>query len=577
VVTVGGGVGVPLWATSTTRQIPNGAGVPQVPADPPERLAGVMALSVSGLRPGKGIEDNLEALARARAVGIDVGYWIAGDGQLRSDLESFTDRLRLRDRVRFLGSVRRDRLAALLGAADFFSLPSSPEAFGISTLEAMQAGTPVIACRGGGPEGFVTDGVDGFLIAPGDVDGLAAAWRTLSTEAGLRERMGSHARSAASPFTWSANAERIESVLEDAVRTHRPRSPGSDLWWLAVEPTSYMLDKGAAVRAVVPDHRRAFIDGGGDVSTTQLYAAIARRRAKVVLLEGWGDPRMLLAMGLANLAGVPYIVASDTHEPSGGRRGPIRRVIRAVAIRPLVRRAAVLFPGGTPQARYVRELVGGDRQALVLAHMTVDTDGFERAAREITREDRNEIRSSWGCVGTDVAALFVGRLVDEKGVMLLVRALERLPDASIRLVAFGAGPLRSELRRIADRLPIHLAGIAGKEVLAAAYASADVFVLPSRFEPWGLVVNEAMASGLPCVVSDAVGCREDLVTPGETALVFPSGDAEALAEAVGRLAGDAPMRRRIGVAAQTRMQDWSMGTYAASVAEAVALARGSSV
>jgi glycosyltransferase involved in cell wall biosynthesis len=575
VVTVGIGVRVPIWVPA--RQIPNGAAVLQAPADPPERLAAVMALSVSGLRPGKGIEDNLEALARVRADGAEVGYWIGGEGPLRAELDARTDRLGLRDHVRFLGSVRRDRLAALLGAADLFSLPSSPEAFGISTLEAMQAGRPVIACRGEGPEGFVSDGVDGFLITPGDVDGLTAAWKTLSTDAGLRERMGAHARSAAAPITWSANAERIESVLADALRAHQPSAPGRDLWWLGVEPTSYMLDKGAAVREVVPDHRRAFIDGGGDVSTTRLLAAIARRRARVVLVEGWGHPTMLLAMALATLARVPYVVASDSHEPAGGRRGPIRRAIRATAIRPLVRRAAVLFPGGTPQARYVRELVGSGGQPVVLGHMTVDTDGFGRAAQEITREERDAIRSSWGCAGADVALLFVGRLVEQKGVMLLARALERLSDASVRLVVVGAGPLERELRSMADRLPIHLVGPAGKDALASVYASADVFVLPSRSEPWGLVVNEAMASGLPCVVSDAVGCREDLITPEQTGLVFASGDLGALVAAVARLAADPAMRRRIGVAAQARMRDWSMATYAASVAEAVAVARGTSV
>jgi glycosyltransferase involved in cell wall biosynthesis len=132
VITVGEGVGVPLWASVKECRIPNGGGVPTGTAEPPARTARVMALSVSGLRTGKGIEDNLRALAQLRDEGIEVGYWIAGEGYLRSELDALTDRLRLRDRVRFLGSVPRDRLSALLGAADFFALPSSPEAFGIA-------------------------------------------------------------------------------------------------------------------------------------------------------------------------------------------------------------------------------------------------------------------------------------------------------------------------------------------------------------------------------------------------------------------------------------------------------------
>jgi glycosyltransferase involved in cell wall biosynthesis len=574
VITVGEGVGLPLWVSVKEHRIPNGAGVPAGTAEPPARTARVMALSVSGLRTGKGIEDNLAALAQLRDEGVQVGYWIAGEGHLRAELEALTDRLRLRDRVRFLGTVPRDHLAALLGAADFFALPSSPEAFGIAYVEAMQAGLPVIACRGEGPAGFVRNGVDGYLVMPRDHAGIASAWRSLSTDDDLRSRMGATAQRTAAAYTWAANAERVEAVLDHVVTQYRPQVPGRDLCWLGVEPTSYMLDKAEAVRGVIPDVRRAFIDGGGDVSTTQLFAAIVRRRAKVLLLEGWGAPRMLVAMALAVLARVPFIVASDTHEAAGGRRGLLRTVVRTVAIRPLVRRAAVLFPGGTPQARYVRELVGNDRQALMIAHMTVDTDGFARAAREVSPQDRAAVRSSWGCGDGDIALLFVGRLVQDKGLLLLVRALERLRDVPIRLVVYGAGPLESELRRSAERLPIHLAGVGGKEELASAYASADVFVLPSLFEPWGLVVNEAMASGLPCVVSDAVGSSEDLIIAGDTGSVFPSRDVAALAEAVRRLAEDASLRRRMGVEAQRRMQDWSMSTYAASVERAVTIAKG---
>jgi glycosyltransferase involved in cell wall biosynthesis len=574
VITVGEGVGLPLWASVKEHRIPNGAGVPAGIAEPPARTARVMALSVSGLRTGKGIEDNLTALAQLRDEGLEVGYWIAGDGHLRAQLEALTDRLRLRDRVRFLGGVPRDHLAALLRAADFFALPSSPEAFGIAHVEAMQAALPVVACRGEGPAGFVSDGVDGFLVMPRDHAAIASAWRSLSTDADLRYRMGASAQETAAAHTWAANAELVEAVLDRVVTQYRPQALGRDLWWLGVEPTSYMLDKGEAVRGVVPDHRRAFIDGGGDASTTQLYVATVRRRAKVLLLEGWGAPRMLLAMALAVLARVPFIVASDTHEPAGGRRGVLRTAVRTMAIRPLVRRAAVLFPGGTPQARYIRELVGNDRHALVIAHMTVDTDGFARAAREVTPQERAAVRSSWGCRDGDIALLFVGRLVQEKGLLLLVRALERLRDVPIRLVVYGAGPLESELRRNAERLPIHMAGVAGKEELASAYASGDVFVLPSLYEPWGLVVNEAMASGLPCVVSDAVGSSEDLIAAGETGSVFPSGDVAALAELLRSLAGDGSLRRRMGVAAQRRMQDWSMSTYAASVERAVTIAKG---
>jgi glycosyltransferase involved in cell wall biosynthesis len=573
IVTVGAGVDVPLWAITKQRRIPNGAEVPDGVGEPPERTASVMAVSVSGLRRGKGIEDNLASLDRLAADGVDVGYWIAGDGPLRRELEALSRRLGLRERVRFLGSVPRDRLGTLLAASDFFALPSSPEAFGIAYVEAMQAGKPVIACRGEGPAGFTADGEDGFLVTPGNARELDRAWRVLSSDPALRTRMGDHARAAAEPFTWRVNAEAMEWLLAGVIEEHEPRPPGRDLWWLGVEPTAYMLDGAMAVRRGIPDSRLAFIDGGGDASPTQLFGAVLRRRASTLLVEGWGHPKMLLAMGLAVAARVPFIVASDTHAPAGGRSRLIRRIVRACAIRPLVRRAAVLLPGGTPQARYVRELVGRDTQPVVIAHMTVDTDAFERVATTISREERTLMRRGWGCTDDDVVVLFVGRIVVEKGLPELIGAIEELRDPHLKLVVYGTGPLEGRLRAAAKRSPIHLAGSAGKETLATAYASADVFVLPSRFEPWGLVVNEAMASGLACVVSDAVGCGEDLIVPGVTGWVVPRGDVDALAGLLGMLAADESLRRKTGAAARAGMRDWSMGVYAASVAHAVATAR----
>ncbi len=574
VVAVGEGVDLPLWAAPKWNHIPNGAGVPKGIGDPPERLASVMGISVSGLRPGKGIEDNLASLSRLVAEGIDVGYWVVGDGPLRAELERLTKHLGLTDRVRYFGSVSRDRLGVFLGAADFFALPSSPEAFGIAYLEAKQAGMPIVACRGEGPEGFTTDGIDGLLVTSGDAGELDAAWRELSLDAELRLRMGRNARRTAAPFTWAANAERFETLIGCVVERHVPRPLGRGLWWLGVEATAYTLDGVEAVRALIPDLQVAFLDGGGGASVWQLLAALLRRRAKVLFLDGWGQPSMLAAMMLSHVVGIPYIVQSDSHRPAGGRRGPIRSVVRALAIRPLVRRAAVLFPFGTPQTRYLRELVGGAAPPVVVAHMTVDTKAFERVAKETSAEERAHVRRTWGCSESDVVLLFVGRLVPDKGLAVLIEALDQLRNHPLRLVVFGAGPLNDRLRTAAARLPIHLAGAVSKGSLMTAYACADIFVLPSSFEPWGLVVNEAMAAGLPCVVSDAVGSREDLIDPGKNGWVFPAGDPRSLAKELQTLAADAPLRDRAGAAARERMRSWSIHAYAASVERAATLAKG---
>ena len=88
--------------------------------------------------------------------------------------------------------------------------------------------------------------------------------------------------------------------------------------------------------------------------------------------------------------------------------------------------------------------------------------------------------------------------------------------------------------------------------LPGLYAAADVFVLPSRHDGWGLVVNEALGAGLPIVVSDRVGAGRDLVKDGENGFVFPSEDVDALASCLARLAESKALRKRFGHASRER-------------------------
>jgi glycosyltransferase involved in cell wall biosynthesis len=95
--------------------------------------------------------------------------------------------------------------------------------------------------------------------------------------------------------------------------------------------------------------------------------------------------------------------------------------------------------------------------------------------------------------------------------------------------------------------------------MPGAYAAADVLVVPSSHdETWGLVVNEAMASGLPAIVSDQVGCAPDLVIPGETGFVFHAGDDDALAASISAYAANRQMLREHGDAARSRVQAYSL-------------------
>jgi glycosyltransferase involved in cell wall biosynthesis len=189
---------------------------------------------------------------------------------------------------------------------------------------------------------------------------------------------------------------------------------------------------------------------------------------------------------------------------------------------------------------------------------------------EAERADRAALRGRLGLDGC--VFLYVGRFERVKGLDVLLRAMRDVPA---HLVLIGSGPLEAELRRAAGER-IRIVGQLTRDELVPWYAAADVFVLPSRSEPWGMVLNEAAAAGLPLVATDAVGAAHDLIEPGLNGFRVPSEDPGALGEALRALASDDDLRRRAGehsrvLAERFRPELWS----AAVVSAARATARGS--
>jgi len=171
--------------------------------------------------------------------------------------------------------------------------------------------------------------------------------------------------------------------------------------------------------------------------------------------------------------------------------------------------------------------------------------------------------------------LFVGRLVPEKGVFDLLNAYGKLaPELrrEVGLVFVGEGEARTELvRRAIPVVPgcVQCAGFIHREQLASYYALADAFVFPSHSDPWGLVVNEAMACGLPVIASDAAGCTADLVRENWNGRVVRGGEVAELASALEDLARDSAQRSLMGSRSRERIARFSPEACAAGIANAV--------
>jgi glycosyltransferase involved in cell wall biosynthesis len=179
------------------------------------------------LIPGKGVDDLLRALPRVAPAGWRLR--VAGDGPERERLEAIAGALGVRERVLFLGWVAD--MAAFWRAVDVAVVPSGalPEAFGMSALEAIACGVPVVATRNGGLPEIVADGECGLLVTPGDVEGIARALSLLGSDDALRERLSRGARRRAQErFSGAKCARDYESLfLETRAEPSAPR-PGND-------------------------------------------------------------------------------------------------------------------------------------------------------------------------------------------------------------------------------------------------------------------------------------------------------------------------------------------------------------
>jgi glycogen(starch) synthase len=168
--------------------------------------------------------------------------------------------------------------------------------------------------------------------------------------------------------------------------------------------------------------------------------------------------------------------------------------------------------------------------------------------------------------------LLIGRLVYEKGFQLALEAMPRLIEAipGTRFLVAGSGTHEPELRRQAERLGLMdhgtFLGWIGDDVLHSLYRIADVCVVPSIYEPFGLVALESMASGCPCIVADTGGLRE-VVPHEEVGLRFRARDPESLGEMVEWVLNDPGLRDRLVAEGFEHIRDFDWADVAERTAE----------
>jgi len=297
-------------------------------------------------------------------------------------------------------------------------------------------------------------------------------------------------------------------------------------------------------------------------------ALLARLRAETpdyLIVCGYRGLPQVAALVWAIAAGTRFAVLGDSNIYADCAAG-IKRRLKQCWLGFLTRRAAALIAIGTANRRFW-ESYGARPEKLFHAPFAVDNELFARAGAA-RRAEAAAMLQRLGIAGRTVF-IYVGRLVKSKGVDLIIRAARRLPAAGVALIIVGDGPERQALQRLArGSANIVFAGPVANQDLPVYYAMAGALVLPSDREPWGLVVNEAMASGLAIIAHRHCGATVDLVGK-ENGVVLESFSVDELEAAMGLIASDGLLRQRMQSQSRQAIQDWSIPGFACGIIHAV--------
>jgi len=217
--------------------------------------------------------------------------------------------------------------------------------------------------------------------------------------------------------------------------------------------------------------------------------------------------------------------------------------------------------------------LGLPAERIMLTPYSVDNDWWMKQSASVNRA---AVRASWGASATDAVILFCAKLQPWKRPGDLLRAFGDANLSNALVLIAGEGPLRAQLESESAALGIaarvRFLGFVNQSQLPAVYTSADLMVLPSEYEPFAVVVNEAMCCGCPVAASDHVGAARDLVAPVRKEFVYRCGDVAALAALLKDALADRARLASLGRTAIAHMQTWSPERNIAATLEAIEIA-----
>lgn len=308
-----------------------------------------------------------------------------------------------------------------------------------------------------------------------------------------------------------------------------------------------------------------------------IVAALRGGDYDAVWLHGHAYATYHLAVLGALIGDSSLLMRCETH--LGLERSWSRRLLRRLLMPRFYQLFDAFLAIGTRNARFYLDF-GVSEDRIFMMPYAVENERFVVQSR-LTGRQRTERRRNLGLPTGEVpVVLFVSKLTPRKRPMDLLRAFSRFRSEEKQRVALafvGAGSERERLERFVERekvSDVYFLGFRNQAELPKIYGACDLFVLPSKNEPWGLVVNEAMCAGLPVLVSDGVGAAEDLVRNGQNGFQYPVGDVVRLAQLIRLLVADRELSRRMGRVSLEIIEQWDFDACVDGVRRALEMTAG---
>ena len=309
-----------------------------------------------------------------------------------------------------------------------------------------------------------------------------------------------------------------------------------------------------------------------------VWNELSRERPDAVGIMSWMNPTWWLTFLACLRFKIPVLFMTDANfyaeEFTNTWKSWIKRYILGKFLFPLS--AGFLYAGTANRLLYTSHGVQNEK-LVPFAYSWGYQQLIERS--EELRDRKLELRKKHGVPEDASIVLYCGRLSSEKASMELLKAYQLVSHPKKALVLVGDGSLRSQMQDFIDLHgleSVYFMGFQNRNDLGDFYALADILVLPSNRETWGLVVNEALSFSLPVVVSDQVGAGVDLVIHDQNGYIFPAGEIPALADQISKLLGLSDQdREKMGEKSYSLIKEWSdrdlavpLGEYLDSIYQA---------